>query len=67
MALKYCFNTWSYSSFPVWVPSYSLEEAAKRIARAGYHGIEIGCAAPHAWPAYLSAARRAELRRMLNG
>ena len=42
---KYAFNTWAYSSFPVWVPSYTLEDTIKRIARAGYEGIEIGCAA----------------------
>ena len=47
MAFKYSFNTWCYSSFPVWVPSYPLEEAARRIARAGYDASEIGCAAPH--------------------
>jgi len=67
MRFKYSFNTWCYSSFPVWVPSYSLEEAARRIARAGYDGIEIGCAAPHAWPAYLSNTRRAELKKIING
>ena len=67
MTFKYSFNTWCYSSFPVWVPSYSLEEAARRIARAGYDGIEIGCAAPHAWPAYLSKTRRADLKKIING
>jgi protein FrlC len=67
MTFKYSFNTWCYSSFPVWVPSYSLEEAARRIARAGYDGIEIGCAAPHAWPAHLSKTRRAELRKIIDG
>ena len=29
----------------------SLDEAIRRLARIGYDGIEIGCAAPHAWPA----------------
>ena len=67
MTFKYSFNTWCYSSFPVWVPSYSLEETAKRIARAGYDGIEIGCAAPHAYPAHLSAERRRELRKIIEG
>lgn len=65
MAFKYAFNTWAYSSFPVWVPSYPLDEAIRRIAAIGYDGIEIGCAAPHAWPAHLSAARRRELRGLL--
>jgi protein FrlC len=62
---KYAFNTWAYSSFPVWVPSYTLEETIKRIARAGYDGIEIGCAAPHAWPAYLNSQRRRDLRALM--
>lgn len=65
MPFKYAFNTWAYSSFPVWVPSYTLDEAVRRISRIGYDGIEIGCAAPHAWPAHLSAGRRQELRRLM--
>jgi protein FrlC len=39
MSFKYSFNTWCYSSFPVWVPSYPIEEAVRRIARIGYEGI----------------------------
>ncbi len=62
---KYAFNTWCYGSFPVWVPSYTLEETIRRIARAGYDGIEIGCAAPHAWPAYLNKQRRADLKSLM--
>ena len=67
MAFKYSFNNWCYSSFPVWVPSYPLEEVVKRIARIGYDAIEIGCAAPHAWPAHLSANRRSELKKLIKG
>ena len=63
--MKYAFNTWCYGSFPVWLPSYPLDEVIRRLARIGYDGIEIGCAAPHAWPAYLSADRRRELRSLL--
>jgi protein FrlC len=65
--MKYAFNTWAYASFPTWLPAYPLEEAIRRIARFGYDGIEIGCAAPHAWPAYLSDARRRELRGIMDG
>lgn len=64
--MKYAFNTWAYSSFPAWLPAYTLDEAIRRLARIGYDGVEIGCAAPHAWPAYLSAERRRELRRLLD-
>jgi len=63
--MKYAFNTWAYGSFPSWLPSYPLDEVIRRLARIGYDGIEIGCAAPHAWPAYLSADRRRELRRLM--
>ena len=31
--MKYAFNTWAYSSFPVWVPSYPLDETIRRLAR----------------------------------
>jgi sugar phosphate isomerase/epimerase len=64
--MKISYNTWSYSSFFVWVPSYPLEETIKRIARLGYDGIEIGAAAPHAYPPHLSANRRAEVRDLLD-
>jgi protein FrlC len=50
--------------FSVCVPSYTLEDTIKRIALAGYDGIEIGCAAPHAWPAYLNAQRK-DLRALM--
>jgi protein FrlC len=65
MAMKLAFNTWVYSSFPIWVPAYPLEETIKRIARIGYDGIEIGAAAPHAYPAYTGPARRREIRQVL--
>lgn len=64
--MKLSFNTWVYSSFPVWVPSYPLEETIKRISRIGYEGIEIGAAAPHAYPAYLGKERRREIRQTLD-
>ncbi|PHD71704.1 sugar phosphate isomerase [Bacillus sp. AFS043905] len=59
------FNTWAYSSFPSWVPSYPLEEVINRISSFGYDAIEIGCAAPHAWPDYLSPERRKEILKLL--
>jgi len=63
--MKYAFNTWTYGSFPVWLPSYPLEEVIRRLSAIGYDGIEIGCAAPHAWPSYLSTERRRALRTMM--
>lgn len=64
--MKYAFNTWAYGSFPCWLPSYELDEVIRRLARIGYDGIEIGCAAPHAWPAYLDTARRRELKALMD-
>lgn len=66
VAMKLSFNTWAYSSFPVWVPAYPLEETIKRIARIGYDAIEIGAASPHAYPDYLSKERRREIKRVLD-
>jgi len=63
--MKYSYNTWSYSDFPCWVPSYSFEETVKRLARIGYDAIEIGCAQPHAWPYYIDDARRQEMKQAL--
>jgi len=63
--MKLAFNTWVYSSFPVWVPSYPITDVIERLARIGYDGIEIGAAAPHAYPDYLDAARRREIRGCL--
>jgi protein FrlC len=63
--MRLAFNTWVYSSFPVWVPAYPLDETIRRLARIGYDAIEIGAAAPHAYPDYLDAAARVEIRRHL--
>ena len=63
--MLYAFNTWVYGSFPTWLPSYPLDEVIERLARIGYDGIEIGCAAPHAYPAHLSQQRRKELKQRL--
>jgi fructoselysine 3-epimerase len=66
MSMKLSLNTWMYSSFPVWVPAYTLEETIKRIAGIGYDGIEIGAAAPHAYPAHLNKERRKEIKNLLD-
>ena len=64
--MKLSFNTWVYSSFPVWLPSYPLDETIKRIARIGYDGIEIGAASPHAYPDYLDKKQRREIKAVLD-
>lgn len=64
--MKLSFNTWVYSSFPVWVPAYPLEETIKRLAKIGYDGIEIGAASPHAYPKYMSNQQRREIRQLLD-
>lgn len=64
--MKYAFNTWAYGSFPSWLPAYTLDETIRRLAAIGYDGVEIGCAAPHAWPPYLSTGRRKELKALLD-
>jgi fructoselysine 3-epimerase len=64
--MKLSFNTWVYSSFPVWVPAYTIEETIKRIARIGYDGIEIGAAAPHAYPSHLNKNRRKAIKKVLD-
>lgn len=65
--MKLAFNTWVYSSFPVWVPAYPLDEVIRRLARIGYDGIEIGAANPHAYPEHLTVERRREIRLLLEG
>ena len=67
MPMKLSFNSWAYSSYPSWLPAYTLEETIKRLAKIGYDGIEIGAASPHAYPDFLSKSRRQEIKRVLDG
>jgi len=64
--MKYAFNIWPYTTFPVWAPAYPMEETIKRLSKIGYDGMEVGCAAPHAWPYYLSAEKRKEIKGLLD-
>jgi protein FrlC len=59
------FNSLAYSCVPSWLPAYPLEEVIKRLSAMGYDAIEIACASPHAWPDYLSAERRLEVKQVL--
>lgn len=45
--------------------NYSFAEAAARIARIGYRGIEIMADVPHAWPAYLLTEQKDAIRNTL--
>jgi protein FrlC len=63
--MRLSFNTWCVGSFPAWLPSYPLEVVAARLAALGYEGVELGAAAPHAFPDYVDAARRAAIRDLV--
>lgn len=63
--MRISYNTWAYSSFFVWVPAYTLDDTIARIAKLGYDGIEIGAAAPHAYPPHLTAERKAQVKDLL--
>ena len=58
-------NTLLYSSGFSWLPCRSLEDTVDSVARLGYDGIEIAACAPHAYPAYLDAARRRAVRTLV--
>jgi len=63
--MKIAFNTFMFSSFPAWLPAYPIEETIKRLAKIGYDGIEIGAAAPLAWPEDLDKTKRAMVIELL--
>jgi protein FrlC len=64
--MQLSFNAWVFCSFPSWLPARSLEDTIDVLAEAGYDGIELGAAAPHAYPPYLDAARRGAIRAHLD-
>lgn len=65
--MKFAFNTFPFSSFPTLLPTYTLEDTLKSVAACGYDAVEIGCCAPHAWPQHLSASRRRDIRKLVEG
>lgn len=65
--MKLAFNTFAFSSFPTFLPTYPLETAIRSLADIGYDAVEIGCCAPHAWPQQLSRARREEIKSIAAG
>jgi protein FrlC len=64
-AMKLSFNSWLYGSAFGWQPTRSLEDTIDTLAEIGYDGIEIGAAAPHGYPKFLSAERRTEINQHL--
>jgi protein FrlC len=65
--LRIAFNTWMYAAFPAWLPLRSLDDVIDLAAELGFDGLEIGAAAPHAFPDYLDDARRKDIRARLEG
>lgn len=63
--MKLSCNTWMYCSFPEWLPAYPLDYVIEHLAVIGYNGIEIGCAAPTAYPPYMDDRERARIRDLL--
>lgn len=63
--MKLSINSRMWGSSPRWLPSYPLEEVVKRVSSIGYDGIEIGAASPHAWPDYLTADQRRNVKKIL--
>lgn len=58
MEPRFAFSTNAFTRFP-------LEEALRRIRRAGFRGAEVLADRPHAWPPALTAARSARLAALL--
>jgi sugar phosphate isomerase/epimerase len=46
--------------------NFSFAEACRRIAAAGYAGIEIMADVPHAWPAYLLPEQKRDIRKHID-
>jgi fructoselysine 3-epimerase len=62
--VKLSFNSWLFAAYPTWLPLRSLDDTIDLLASIGYDGIEIGAAAPHAYPRYLDADRRRAIRTL---
>jgi sugar phosphate isomerase/epimerase len=58
--MKLAFSTNAYLNF-------SFAEAARRLARIGYAGVEVMADVPHAWPAFLLEEQKQGLRDALAG
>ena len=61
--MKYSFNTWMFSSYPAWLPSYPVEYIFDKLASCGYDAVEFGCTSPHAWPPFTGPDRRKAIKK----
>ncbi len=61
--MKLSFNSFAYSSYPIWIPAYPIDYVIKNLAKIGYDGIELGCVSPTAFPPYVTS----EDRKRING
>ena len=62
--MKLAFNTWVYSSFPVWVPSYPLEVVVPRLAASAMTELNLVPLRHTPIPITPVAQRRREIRKL---
>lgn len=68
MAIRFSMGSWSFAFGPYAAEPKPVEEIARRLARAGYDGIELNGYPPHVTlERYSTRAARAELKAMLDG
>ncbi len=64
--MKYSFNSFVFSSGLSWLPTYTIDYAIEKLAELGYDAMELGCAAPHAWPDYVTPEKLSAIKRCFN-
>lgn len=63
--MKLSFNTFTYSSFPNWLPAYPIDYVIKSLSSIGYDALELGCASPVAYPPYMTKKDRENIYKLL--
>jgi sugar phosphate isomerase/epimerase len=58
--MKIAYHTYAFGGRS-WLPAWTIEEALRMTAEAGFDGLELAACRPHGWPADLNPARRREL------
>jgi protein FrlC len=59
--MKYSICSVIYGSCGSFLPTYTLEDTMRRLARVGFDAVEIVCSSPHAWPFYMGLEKRAQV------